>query len=130
MLRVNELIRRELGDLCERRIVSDLNALLTVTHVDTSPDLRQATVLVSVMGDEAQRRDALKLLHRNRGLFQREIARRTQLKYTPVLRFQLDETMEQADRVLAIIDELDLSDVPASLSGPPAEEEDAPEGDD
>ena len=55
-----------------------------------------ATVFVSVYGAEDEQREAFRLLHDNRVPFQREIARRIQLKYTPVLKFRLDRTMAEA----------------------------------
>ncbi len=110
MLRVNELLRRELGELFERHIVSQLDAVLTVTDVKTSPDLRVATVYVSVFGKPEHDAQALALLKRCRTLLQAELGKRTELKYTPVLRFQLDQSLRQADRVLSILDELDLNE--------------------
>ena len=114
MRRVNELILRELGNLCEREIVSEVDALVTITQVITSPDLHQARVLVSVMGDIEQQRRALHLLRNKRALFQHELATRIKLKYTPVLTFKLDETLAQADRILNILDQMNLEDTPES----------------
>ena len=109
MLRVNELIKREVSDLCEQRIVPQLDALLTVTAVKTSPDLHHALVLVSVMGDTAKQEEALHLLRRERAMFQERIARHIQLRYTPVLQFRLDHTLAEADRVLALIESLEVA---------------------
>ncbi len=110
MLRVNELLRRELALLCEREISPGFDGLVTITAVKTAPDLRQATVFVSVLGDEEHRKRALSLLGAKRKMFQREISRRVVLKYTPVLKFRMDASAEQADRILAILDELDVSE--------------------
>ena len=110
MLRVNELLRRELAVLCEREISPGFDGLVTITGVETSPDLRQATVFVSILGDEQHHQLALQLLTRKRKLLQREVARHVTLKYTPVLRFKIDRTAETADRVLAILDDLHLPD--------------------
>lgn len=112
MLRVNELIKRVIGDLLERDVLGPFDALLTVTRAETAPDLRQSTVYVSVFGSDAQQQDALRRLQKRRALVQHELARRTELKYTPVLCFRLDRTMADADRVLAILSDLDLADGP------------------
>jgi ribosome-binding factor A len=74
------------------------------------------------MGDTAGQREALRLLEQNRVSFQREIAHRIKLKFTPVLGFRLDLTLAQADRVLAIIDQLQREEgpAPASAEVPPA----------
>ncbi|OGV68453.1 MAG: ribosome-binding factor A [Lentisphaerae bacterium RIFOXYB12_FULL_65_16] len=115
MRRVNELIRRELGELCEREIAPNLQGLLTITQIQTAPDLRQAVVYVSVMGDEAQHRHALRLLLKRRAWLQHELNQRVQLKYTPVLTFKLDRAGAQADRVLSILEEIDPHEpVPAA----------------
>lgn len=110
MLRVNELMKRELGCLCEREIAPTPGTLLTVTEVRTAPDLRQAVVFVSVLGDDKAQQQSFEALRRKRTLLQRELAHRVQLKYTPVLKFELDQTLRRADRVLAIMDELHLQD--------------------
>lgn len=115
MLRVNELIRRELGSVIERDLTGYLPALVTITEVRTSPDLQQATVKVSVLGTDAQRRQALEQLNAHRRVFQAHLARHVRIKYTPVITFVLDLTLEKADRVLALLDELQ-----AEASPPPA----------
>lgn len=110
MLRVNELLQRELGRLVERDVAPRMEALVTLTRVSTSPDLRQARVYVSVLGGDEQRHEALRLLLECRKAMQSELGRCVRLKYTPVLTFHLDRTLEEADRVLSIINELDLDD--------------------
>ena len=112
MVRINELLRRELGSLFEQRIVPYAEALLTVTRVKTEPDLRKALVFVSIMGEDAQRLAALALVRQERARLQAEIAHRVKLRYTPVLKFIVDDTPAKADRVHAILEELKLSDVP------------------
>ena len=130
MLRVDELVRREIGTICEERIVAELDALLTITRVKTAPDLRNAIVFVSVMGNEAQKQTALKVLLAHRVEIQAEVGRRVQLRYTPVLHFRLDETLAAADHVLALIDGLKLPDTEGGGAGQdaaPESDEPAPE---
>ena len=110
MLRVNELLRRELGQLVERDVAPRMQALVTITRVTTSPDLRQSKVYVSVLGGEEQREEALRLLHEYRRDMQKELGRRVRFKYTPVLRFESDRSIEEADHVLSIIDDLGLDE--------------------
>lgn len=112
MRRVDEMIQRELGMLCKREISSYVSGLLTITEVKTSPDLRHAQVYFSVLGSAEAHGQALKLLLGHRAHFQHEIATRIKLKYTPVLKFHVDTSPEQADHVLSIISELGLQDVP------------------
>ncbi len=108
MRRVDALLQRELSSLCEREVVSQLSCLLTITQVKTSADLRHAQVFYSVLGDDAQWAEAEAALDEHRVSLQAGIARAITLKYTPVLNFKRDTTLEQADRVFSIIDELDL----------------------
>ncbi len=118
MRRVDELLRREIGRICERDIVPELSSLLTITQVKTAPDLRHAQVFFSVFGPPDEQTKAYRLLNRKRAQMQKEVGSAVQLKYTPVLHFKVDHTPEQADRVLSILDELDLSDVPDAAKSP------------
>ncbi|MFD1509186.1 30S ribosome-binding factor RbfA [Lacimonas salitolerans] len=98
-LRVGEVIRRSLSEVLARGDIHDpeLNRLsITVGEVTTSPDLRIATAYVLPLGGNGSE-DTLKLLARNKGELQRMIGKKVGLKYTPDLRFQLDETFDRLD---------------------------------
>ena len=124
MRRVDEVMRREIGVLVERTVASEVSVLVTVTQVKTSPDLRHATVFFSVLGGDNDPQPVLEALRRWRGEFQKEIARRVQMKYTPVLRFKFDDNPEKADHLLGILGELDLADTPEVSPIPDPEEDD------
>lgn len=107
LLRVNELLKREIADLLERIDFSLENCLVSVSAVEVSADLRHAKVHISVFGgDDITVSKVMKFLRNNRGDLQKKIARDITLKYTPVLQFIHDSTMEKGDRVLSILDEL------------------------
>ena len=109
--RVNELLKREIGDLLFRVMHAnefDL-ASVTITRVETSKDLREAHVYVSILGHEAERPRMLALLSRRRGEFQRRINKDVTLKYTPRLTFELDTSVEEGDHVLAVLLKLEAS---------------------
>lgn len=108
MTRVNELLKRELGEIFERRICADFDCLVTVTAVKTSPDLHNAHVYVSIFGTEGQRKAVFKALLKKRKGIQREMSRHVILKYTPVLEFHLDTTLDDADRIHKILDGLNM----------------------
>jgi ribosome-binding factor A len=110
MVRVNELLKRELSQLVEREICRDFDCLVTVTAVETAPNLQHATVYVSVYGGSEQKRAVMARLHAARADFQHDIARSVTLKYTPVLHFQLDETGEEADHIMKILRELEMDE--------------------
>jgi ribosome-binding factor A len=106
LIRVAEILKRELSMVILREVPSD-GALITVNAVDVSPDLRNATVHVGILGTAAQQRQTLERLQQHRVVLQAETAKRVVLKFTPHLHFQLDESIERGSRVLDILDELD-----------------------
>ena len=108
--RVNEIVKRELGDLFERMICANLDGLVTITAVDTAPDLRNAHVYVSVYGSDDQKREAMALIRRTRKELQSLMSKHVKLKYTPRLHFELDDGPEKADRVMRLLDELEKGD--------------------
>lgn len=105
--RVNEVVQRELGDLFEKMICPHVDSLVTVTQVETTPDLRQANVYVSVYGSADQKKNAMNLIHQQRKEFQRLLSKHVVLKYTPVLHFKLDDIPEKADHVMQILEGLE-----------------------
>lgn len=111
VVRVSEVLKRELGVLFERELELR-NALVTISGVDMTPDLKQAHVFISVLGNPAQRRAAMELLEKRRADFQAGFARRVAIKQTPTLHFHLDGSLERGSRVLGLMDELGLSEEP------------------
>jgi ribosome-binding factor A len=105
MRRVNEVLREVIG----AAITSDLSdpriGFVTVTTVQTSPDLRTARVHVSVLGDEEAREATMAGLRSSHGVIQARIAAETRLKRTPTLSFHYDETIEQGMRISRLLDE-------------------------
>ncbi|KIN63172.1 Ribosome-binding factor A [Sulfitobacter noctilucicola] len=98
-LRVGETIRRALSEVLARGDVHDpeLNRMsITVGEVRTSPDLKIATAYVLPLGGEGQD-DLLKLLARNKAELRKQVAQKLTLKFSPDLRFQLDQTFDQMD---------------------------------
>lgn len=112
--RVREVIRRELGDFITRELVFEA-PLVTVQHVDITPDFRQCHVFVSATGAAAAKAAVIATLEQHRVALQQHLAKRVILKYTPHLHFKFDESIERGDRVMRLLNELDLPDDP----GPP-----------
>ena len=126
--RVNELLKREIAAVLYREMAGtnfDF-AAVTITRVAISPNLRRARVWVSVRGDDEHAERALRALRRHRAHIQRFICKDIVLKYTPVLEFERDISIEKGDQVLHILSEMHL---PEEEPAPPAPEElpDAPE---
>ena len=105
MRRINEALREVLsesvGDLKDPRI-----GFVTVTAVTASPDLRHATVYVSVLGSERKRAATLQGLESSRGILQSRVNRELRLKRTPQLAFEYDPAVERGVRLSKLIDEL------------------------
>jgi ribosome-binding factor A len=105
--RVRELLKRELGEIIRREIPVGAAGLVSVNEVMVGSDLQSATVLIGILGNEEQRKKALAELEHHRKRIQGLVGKAVILKYTPQLRFQLDESIEEGNRVLKIIDELE-----------------------
>ncbi len=99
MRRVDEAMREVLSDAITSEVKDPRVGFVTVTAVDTSPDLRHARVYVSVLGDETKRALTLRARQRAHGFLQRRVAAQLRLKHTPQLAFVYDDTAERADRV-------------------------------
>jgi ribosome-binding factor A len=106
VLRVSELIRRELATLMERNC-SFPGMLLTVHGVETAADLKNATVHVGVLGGkEDEQAAAIEKLNKQRGLIQRDLYKRVRLKSSPQLYFKHDRTAERGVHMINVIENL------------------------
>jgi ribosome-binding factor A len=105
MRRVNEVIRQVLGEVIAKDLKDPRIGFVTVTDVDTSPDLRTARVYVSVLGDEADREKALAGLQSSHGFLQGRIAAELRMKRTPTLTFHYDESVDRGVRISRLLDE-------------------------
>ena len=105
MRRVNEAVREVLSAQLAAGLKDPRIGFVTVTGVETSPDLRNARVYFSVLGDEAERDDALAGLRHSRGFLQAMINTELHMKRTPTLEFVYDTTSERAARLARLIDE-------------------------
>ncbi len=107
MQRVNELIREEISELLSREVKDPrLTGIISVTEVDTSPDLGNAKVYISIMGTEEEKKLAEKGLSAASGFIRRGLGERLSLRRVPELRFELDESIERGIRLIQLIDEV------------------------
>lgn len=109
IVRVNELLKRELGNLINRKNIAPSNSILvSVTEVKTTNDLRKALVFVSIFGgDDNDANEILQRLKKKRVEIQHDISQVITLKYTPVLRFELDKRVAAGDRVFELLGDVD-----------------------
>jgi len=107
LLRVRELLKREIGEAVRREIPVETGGLITVNDVEVAGDLRNATVFISILGSPEQQRTGLILLQKHRARIQDLMAKGVVLKYTPRLRFVVDDSVARGNRVLEILAELE-----------------------
>ena len=104
MRRVNEALREVLSVRIAEGLKDPRIGFVTVTAVETSPDLRYARVYVSVLGNKQEREDSLAGLQHAHGVLQAEIAKLTHMKRTPELKFVYDETVEKGMRINELLE--------------------------
>ena len=105
MRRVDEAVREVLSDAVTQDLKDPRVGFVTVTAVDTSPDLRHARVYVSVLGDATAQKLSLEGLRSAHGFLQRRVAAELRLKHTPTLDFVYDDTAERAQRLERLLRE-------------------------
>lgn len=104
--RVGDQIRAELADLLVREVHDPGIGFLTIVHVKVSPDLLQARVFYTTIGDDKARRESAKALTRATPFLRRQIGKRLRLKHVPELAFLFDDSIEKNDRIERILQEL------------------------
>lgn len=104
--RVGEQMKKELGDIIGRKIKDPRIGFVTVTDVEVTGDLQQATVYITVLGDEEQRENTLRGLSKAKGFIRSEIGQRIRLRKTPELLFEFDESIETGNRIESLIRDL------------------------
>lgn len=117
--RIDELLRQEIGAILSRDVQDPRIGFVTVTDVETAPDLSTARVWVSVIGQPAERDRTMRALERAMPFVRRELGSRIRLRRMPELHVRTDETAQRGTRVLRLLAELEAGGVPEA---PPAEE--------
>src|SRR5512146_1111719 len=112
--RVRELLKRESGEVIRREFPVSEAGLVTVNDVDLAGDLHSAIVFISILGTADQQKKRPRLLTRHRKRIQGLVGRAVVLKYTPPLKFLIDDSVVRGNRVLQIIEELEKTN-PSSV---------------
>lgn len=105
MRRVDEAVRAVLSDAIATDLKDPRVGFVTVTSVETSPDLRHARVFVSVLGSDEEREASLAGLDSAHGFLQGKVARELRLKHTPTLSFHYDSSIDTGMRISELLDE-------------------------
>jgi ribosome-binding factor A len=104
--RVGEQIRMELAGLLTREVHDPGIGLVTITHVKVTPDLQQARVYYTTIGDDKARRESKRALERATPFLRRQLGGRVRLRRVPELQFFFDESIERQDRIERILQDL------------------------
>lgn len=108
--RVGDLIRAELADILLRRLKDPRVGFVTIIDVEVSDDLKHAKVFVSLIGDEAEKKKALKGLRSAAHFIRGELGKRMKMRYTPEILFILDESIERGANILDQLRHLDIKE--------------------
>ena len=116
--RVNEQLREEISIVLARQIKDPrLNTVVSITRVESSSDLRSARVYISILGNDKQRTEALEGLQSAASFMRREIRNRINMKHTPFMTYLLDDSLQEADQLLRLLNEV-KPDEPATEDSP------------
>jgi ribosome-binding factor A len=118
--RVADQIRSELAMLLTREVHDPGLGFVTLTRVQVSPDLQQARVMFTALGDDKARTASTRALERASPFLRRQIGSRLRLKRTPELRFIYDDSIAGQDRIEQLLNELHKNE-PASEAEPEPE---------
>jgi ribosome-binding factor A len=108
--RVRELLKRAIGEAIRQELPVSEAGVVTVNDVDVAGDLKTATVFISILGNADQQKRGAAALEQHRPRIQDMMARSVVLKYTPKLRFVMDDSVARGNKVLSIIEELEKND--------------------
>jgi ribosome-binding factor A len=127
MHKLNELFKREIGQIIQRDLANPRIGFATVTHAEISSDLKHAAIRVSVMGDEQQRGTAIDELNKAAGFIQHVLSRRITIRTMPQIQFKLDRSLDAVYRVEELLNEVHEQQAPDEPSNE-AEPEPSEEG--
>ncbi len=104
--RVSEQIKKELSQIIQTELKDPRIGFITVTGVETTSDLSQARVYLSVLGDDEKKEDTLKALESASGFLRSELGKRIKLRHTPELLFKFDNSIEYGSRIESLLDDI------------------------
>jgi ribosome-binding factor A len=111
--RVNAELRRELCELIQHHLRDPrLGEFVTVTEVETSPDLQLSRVFVSSIGGQEEEARVLEVLNSAAGFLRTELAKNVRLRRVPELHFVWDSSIEHGDRILRLLDQVNAEENP------------------
>ncbi len=107
LIRINEEIKRELSQLIDQELKDPrIHTMISIIRVETTNDLKYSKVFVSIMGTEEEKNEALEGLKSAKGFLRKELAKRLNLRNTPEILFQLDESIEYSIHMEQLINKI------------------------
>ena len=119
--RIDQLLRQEIGEILARELQDPRIGFVTVTDVETAPDLSTARVWVSVIGQPEEREQTMKALQRAMPFIRHELGSRVRLRRIPELHLRADDTAQRGTRVLQLLSELEAGATPPEDDAPVVE---------
>jgi len=104
--RVAERIKQDVSSIIRERVADPRVGFVSVTEVDLSPDLKNATIYLSVMGDEQKKKETMEAFSSARGFIRSQLAVMLNLRLTPEIHFVHDDSIERGSRILGLISQL------------------------
>jgi len=121
--RINEQLREEISTLLVRQIKDPrLNAVVSITRVEASSDLRNARVYISGLGNDKAKQEALEGIQSAASFLRRELRDRLNMKHTPFLSYHLDGSIEEADQLFRLMNQIN----PGESAGETSDSESSP----
>lgn len=108
--RVSEQIKKELSQIIQTELKDPRIGFITITGVETTNDLSQSRVYLSVLGTEEQKEESLIALQKGSGFLRSELGKRMKLRHTPELQFKFDNSIEYGSRIETILEEISRED--------------------
>lgn len=119
--RVAEQMKKELSDIISRKLKDPRIGFVTVTDVEVTGDLQQATVYISVLGEDSDKESTLLGLSKSKGFIRSEIGQRIRLRKTPELSFEIDSSVAYGNRIDSLL--RDIKEEPAVTEEEPKKDE-------
>ncbi len=104
--KINHLLKVEISDIIRREIRDPKLGFVTITDASVTKDLREAIIFVSVLGDDEQKAQSLKVLWRAAGHIRGEFGRRASMKVIPELKFRMDSAVDQGMRIFELLQQV------------------------
>lgn len=104
--RLNEVLKEEIANIIKSKLKDPRVGFITVTAAEVSADLRHATVYVSIMGSDEEKKESYQGLNTAKGFIRSELGKRLRIKFVPEITFTIDDSVEESMRISKLIDEI------------------------